>query len=593
MHITWPSRRTRTWLRPSSVSWIILATSVWMASLGNVALWREMYRLGLLHSAGDFAFAAALGSIVLAALLVLLRLVAWRGVLKPALTLLLLVAAAGAHFMLSYGIVIDSTMLVNVLQTDAREAVDLISWRMAGTLALLGGLPVLWLWCQPLAFAPWPRQLLRNTIGALAAFLLLTALVMASFQPLAADMRNHKQLRYLLNPLNTVYALGHMATTPLRRDTFGIEPIGLDAVLTLPKASLPSLSSPASVITRPPLLILVLGETGRSNHFELNGYARSTAPELVAIDKAEPGALVSFDNAWSCGTSTAASVPCMFSHLGQQGYADRERNYEGLLDVLQRAGLAVLWLDNQAGCKGVCNRLATAPGGSINTLNLPHPQLCPAGECFDAILLDQLDARMAALPAERRAKGVVLVLHQMGSHGPAYYERSPPAFKRFLPECTTVDLQKCSRAELVNAYDNSIAYTDHVLASGIRWLAQPQQQAAFDTALLYVSDHGESLGENNIYLHGLPYAIAPDVQKQVPWISWLSQRSRQRLGIDSACLQNRKSERLSHDHYFHSVLGLLGVQTALYNKALDAYAPCYGNADKTGTRGTTGTTRSS
>jgi lipid A ethanolaminephosphotransferase len=167
---------------------------------------------------------------------------------------------------------------------------------------------------------------------------------------------------------------------------------------------------------------------------------------------------------------------------------------------------------------------------------------------------------------------VVLVLHQMGSHGPAYHLRSPAAFKRFVPECADNDLQTCSRAALVNAYDNSIAYTDHFLSSTIDWLKQ--HQAAYDPAMVYVADHGESLGENNLYLHGMPYMIAPDVQKHVPWITWTSPGFAQRTAVGTTCLRDSADRPVSHDNYFHSVLGLLGIQTGVYQRALDVYAPC-------------------
>ena len=558
-------RFLRSFFKPTRLAWVMLAASGWIATVCNLALWRELQQLQLLQTPDGYAFAVALAGTIAAVFLLLLCLVAWRPVFKPLLTLLLLVAAGGAHFMLGYGVVIDATMVINVLHTDLRESSALLGWRLAMTVLLLGVLPAIGLWRQPLVFAPWPRQLLKNVVGALAAFLLLLALVAVSFQPLAANMRNHKQLRYLMNPLNTVYALGYLASQPLRRDEFGTEPVGLDAHT----APLKPTGTASTVASKPPLLLLVLGETGRSGNFGINGYARPTTPELDAVRTATPDNLVSFGNAWSCGTSTATSVPCMFSHLGKEKFDSRSRNYEGLLDVLQRAGLAVLWLENQSGCKGVCDRVPT-----IDTRTLPSPTLCPEGECFDGIMLEGLDARIAALPAERRARGVVLVLHQMGSHGPAYYHRSPPEFKRFLPECGTTDLQKCSRAEVVNAYDNSIVYNDHLLASSIAWLQQPRQQSAYASAMLYVSDHGESLGENNIYLHGMPYFIAPDVQKHVPWIAWFSAQYQQAAGLGMACLQRRINERLTHDHYFHTVLGLLQVQTALYQPALDAVAPC-------------------
>ena len=162
----------------------------------------------------------------------------------------------------------------------------------------------------------------------------------------------------------------------------------------------------------------------------------------------------------------------------------------------------------------------------------------------------------------------------MGSHGPAYFKRVPTAAKRFLPECSSNALQDCSGEQLVNAYDNTIAYNDQFLAQAIGWLQQ--REASNDTALLYVSDHGESLGESNLYLHGLPYAIAPDLQKRVPWITWLSPGFAQHQHLDVACLRGRADAEISHDNYFHSVLGLLDVRSSVYQPALDAYAACRG-----------------
>jgi lipid A ethanolaminephosphotransferase len=257
----------------------------------------------------------------------------------------------------------------------------------------------------------------------------------------------------------------------------------------------------------------------------------------------------------------------MFSHLGREGYNAREGNSENLLDVLRHAGMGVLWIDNQpGGCKGVCDRVPTA-----GTATAQDPRFCEGGECHDAILLEGLDQRIAALPPQQRRRGVVVVLHQMGSHGPAYAQRTPAAFKRFLPECTSSHLPDCSPQGLRNAYDNTIAYTDHVLGSAIDWL---RARDDFAGALLYVADHGESLGENNLYLHGLPYGLAPDVQKHVPWITWLSTAWEDQQHLGMACLRTRADARITHDNLFHSVLGLMQVATKVYRADLDTYAPC-------------------
>jgi lipid A ethanolaminephosphotransferase len=497
-------------------------------------------------------FMAAFALAVIALTLSLLALFAWRLTVKPVVALFLLAAAFGAHFMGTYGVVIDPTMMVNVLQTDAREARDLMSWRMVGTVLLLAGAPMWALWRVQPSRTPPLRQIARNALAAFASLALVVAIVFALFADFSATMRNHKQVRYLINPLNSFFALGVLAKHSGAKPAGPPVAIGGDAkVLPRPEGA------------KPPLLMLVIGETARADHFSLNGYARPTNAELASRQ------VLSFSEVSSCGTSTAASLPCMFSHLGRKGFEGRDRDHENVLDLLQHVGYAVLWLDNQAGCKGLCARVPSAragdaQGGDDALLN----GLCDAeSECLDEALIHGLDQRLAALPAERRAKGVVLVLHQMGSHGPAYYRRSPANRKPFMPECTTNVLQQCEHASLINAYDNSIAYTDHVLALGIDWLKT--HSSDHSPAMIYVSDHGESLGENNLYLHGLPYAVAPREQTHVPMLVWLPSDN-----PIAPCLAAQTKDPLSHDNLTHTVLGLVGVRSSEYKAALDITAKC-------------------
>ena len=538
-------------LRPLTV--MVLA-ALWIATIGNLALWRALAALPELGNARGWLFGLAFALLIGAVQVAISSLFAWRWSLKPVLAFMLLAAAAGAYFMLSYGVVIDRTMMVNVLLTDTREARELLSWRMAGALALLGVLPVALLWRARMSWPSGLRQLRNNALTLVAALALAIVAMGLSFQDLSATMRNHTQLRYLINPLNSFYAIATLGERPIQRNGAAVLPIGQDAHL-----------APRPAGAHPPLVLLVVGETARSDHQGLNGYARDTTPELAARG------VVSLRNAWSCGTNTAASVPCMFSPLGREAFDARQDNTEGLADVLQRAGYAVLWLDNQAGgCKGVCDRVPTVDDKALQT-----PGLCDAeGECLDEVMQNGLDERIAQLPPERRARGVVVFMHQMGSHGPAYYKRSPKAFKKFEPECTTNALQQCSREQVVNAYDNTIVYTDHVLASNIDWLKA--HEAQWSPALMYLSDHGESLGENNLYLHGLPYRFAPDVQKHIPWVFWLSPQFQQESGISLKCLARLRDEHVSQDNYFHTVLGLLGVRTKVYDPRRDMGVMCQG-----------------
>ena len=533
-------------------AWLALLSSLWLSSAGNIALWSQVHQLPEVTGLRGFAFAIGFGAIITAAISAILSFLNWRWLLKPAIAVFFLSAASGAYFMMSYGIVIDSTMITNVVQTDTKEALDLMNWRMLISLALLGILPCWVLWKIPVKPLRLGQQIYGNILTLVISLVVIVGALLAIFQDFSSIMRNHTQLRYLVNPLNSYYAIGMVAAKPFQRDQTTLLPLGRDAQL-----------NPANSKHKPTLLLLVLGETARMGNFGINGYDRPTTPELSKEN------IISLKGVMSCGTSTATSVPCMFSHMGKEAYESRKNNYESLIDVLHHAGLAVLWLDNQSGCKGVCERVPQAL-----TKSLKHPTLCKNGECFDEIMLHEIDQRIQALPAERRAKGVVVVMHQMGSHGPAYYKRVPDQFKKFLPECKSNALHECSREQVVNSFDNTILYTDHFLGQAIQWLKKSEANAA--PAMLYVSDHGESLGENNLYLHGLPYNVAPDLQKRVPWITWLSASFEKQSGLVPACLKNKSQAPLTHDNYFHSVLGLMNISTDVYQSKLDVHADCRG-----------------
>lgn len=529
---------------PLLLTWL---ATVWLVTLPNIPLWRQLAQLPEITGLRGMLFGLGLAVGIAGLTHALLSLLNWRWLLKPVLTLFLMSAASGAYFMWSYGIVIDANMIINVMQTDPREASDLLNWRLLLSLSVLGALPVWWLWRQPVRTLSWSRRLGVNLLSFVGSLAIVVISLLLIYQDFASVMRNHTQLRYLINPLNSFYAIGRVVAQPLERDNSKVEPIGQDARLMLPAGA-----APATVI-------VVVGETARAGNFGVNGYERDTTPRLARED------IVSLRNVWSCGTSTAASLPCMFSHLGKEAYEKRSTNHESLVDVLQHAGLGVLWVDNQSGCKGVCARVP-----SISTTGLKVSPHCDTGECHDEVMLHELDKHIAALPAERRAKGVVVFMHQMGSHGPAYHKRAPAAFKRFQPECASNALQQCERQQVVNAYDNTIAYTDHFLAETIGWL----KKRPGPTAMVYLADHGESLGENNLYLHGLPYAIAPDVQKRVPWITWVSPGFAQQRGLQKACLQDKLMTEIRHDHFFHSVMGIAGVQSGEYKPGLDIYGSC-------------------
>jgi lipid A ethanolaminephosphotransferase len=540
-------------------SWLIILSSLWLASIGNLALWQELARLPEMNDWRAVWFGTAFAALIASLLCMLMSLLCWRWTLKPVIALFLLSAAFGAYFMLSYRVVIDSSMMVNVLQTDLKESLDLFSWKLVVAVLFLAVLPIVVLWKRQVKQLTVFKAVVGNTQLFLVSCVVAAVAVFPIYQDFASSMRNHIQLRFLVNPLNSFYGLAQLALPPLQNPSGTLQPIASDAKLGKMYTNQPKI----------PLLVLVLGETARSGNFGINGYARDTTPLLQAIKKNadQSGELTTQTDVWSCGTTTATSLPCMFSHLGKSAYDNKQADYQNLIDVLDKAGLAVIWLENQSGCKGICDRVYRQA-----TSKLATPEFCSTGECFDEIMLHNLDARLREIPYDKLSRGAVVVMHQMGSHGPAYYKRSPEAIKKFKPECTNNALQECTRAELVNAYDNSIAYTDYFLNKVITYLKS--KAPGVQAGLLYVSDHGESLGENNLYLHGLPYTIAPDVQKHVPWISWFANDFIGRHNLDTDCMASRSGKKLSHDNYFHTVLGLMDVQTAVYKPDLDAYAPC-------------------
>ncbi|PIG07386.1 phosphoethanolamine transferase [Comamonas sp. 26] len=541
--------------QPRTPQFIALALAIWLTLTANWALWLRLPELDGYHGSLTL-LAIRILPLVLGASLLVTALFAWPRFTKPFWTVLLLVAASAQYFMVSYGTVMDKGMIHNILQTDARESADLFNIKLLGEMLVVAILPAIWLWKTPLKPA---RSALRNVLRTALMLVLGAALIAASlavsYKDLAPVVRNNLWLRYMINPINPVLSAASVALDPILNKTKPFVSITAGAALGTSYAA----------AQKPPLLVLVVGETARAKNFSLNGYARDTNPELSKLD------VLSWRNARSCGTSTRESVPCMFSNLGREGYYASKVEHDNLLDVIQAAGLAVLWVDNQAGCKGVCKRIPMAD--TADSVNTPAGKaLCSKdGECLDGMLLNGLDERIAKLDPARRAKGVVLVMHQMGSHGPEYFKRSTPDLKAFKPECATNALSSCSKDSVVNVYDNSIRYTDHFLAQTIAWLKT--QQSQYETGMFYMSDHGESLGELGVYLHGMPYAMAPDDQKHVPMISWLGTLGA-RTRLDQSCLSKTLDQPLSHDNLFHTVLGLMDVTTPTYKQPMDAFSSC-------------------
>lgn len=536
-------------IKPRRPEILILLLAVYIAVALNYPFWRKLLIAAEPHNFGDWHFlAATLIASILAFYLVLLP-ISFKPLLRTLVLIILPVTAAASYFMTEYGVVINSDMVRNVVETNSREVHDLVSWRLVAWVGILGILPAVLF-----AVIPWRQQtfkaeaLAKARYAAVAGLILVLAIfpVWGSFLSL---FREHRDLKLTLTPFNYIVAASNYWNKRNVAQAKVLARYGEDAHRIVNVHSR----------ERRSLFVIVVGETARWDHFALNGYGRPTNPELSKIE-----GLINYPLAYSCGTDTAQSVPCMFSGLGKAGFTNaKAASRENLLDILKRNGIDVIWRENQAGCKGVCARVPTETlTGHV------APTFFVSSENFDDVLVDGLDQRIASLQRD-----TVIVLHMMGSHGPAYWKRYPEKFEIFKPACKVVQFSDCEADQIINAYDNTIVYSDHVLARLIGVLAEADHHGV-DTGMLYVSDHGESLGERNMYLHGMPYALAPEAQIHVPMFVWLSPSMREGAGVDVRCLADRAPQRVSHDNLFSSVLGLMDVETRVYDSALDLFSAC-------------------
>lgn len=466
---------------------------------------------------------------------------------KPFCILLILTGAVTSWFTDRFGVIVDSDMLRNVVETTPAEARHLITLGLALHLLLFAGLPIaLVLWVRVI-HRPIVQKILWNSAVILPCLGIFAFAGYTHSAVFIAAVREHKDLVKALNPVTPLVATFQLLIQTGAEAQITIQPVGQDAKITATRDG----------STLPRVSIIVAGETARAQSFSLGGYVRDTNPLLSTQD------IVYFGNTWSCGTATATSLPCMFSKFARASYSHAKGlENETLLDVLARAGVHVEWWDNSTGSKGVADRVKF-----VDFAASTDARYCRSNECQDGVFLDPLDEWLSSVRSDS-----VLVLHQMGSHGPAYFLRYPEAFRRFEPECLTAELGNCTDREIVNAYDNSILYTDFIVSSVIDKLKSNSDR--LQGSLIYISDHGESLGENGLYLHGAPYILAPDVQTKVPFLLWMDRQFDRSMGLDRECLSKTASLPRSHDNLFHSVLSMMNVVTEVYDPALDMFGDC-------------------
>ncbi len=472
-------------------------------------------------------------------LTLLLSLVSFKYTIKPLVITLLLVSSMTSYFMNSYNVVIDDTMIRNMIQTDIHESLDLLSLKQVLYFLFFGLLPSYYIYKVKIEKRGFKTELFAKLKLILLSLVIIGIAIFSFSKHYTSFVREHKPLRFSINPTYWIYSTGKYINLTFNSAPLVVKPIGLDAKI-LKKNS------------RSKIVVMVVGEAARADHFSLNGYERDTNPLLAQED------IINFSNTYACGTSTAVSVPCMFSKYDRNDYSYKKGiSTENVLDVLKHTNqVAILWRDNNSDSKGVALRTLYEDYKSAkNNTN------CEEGECRDDGMLVGLDKFIA----QNEGKDIFIVLHQMGNHGPAYYKRYTKKYKKFTPVCETNQLEQCSQEEIANAYDNVILYTDYFLTKTIDMLKE--YDAEYDTAMIYMSDHGESLGEGGVYLHGLPYFMAPDAQTHIGTLMWFGESMKKE--INAVSLKQRADEEYTQDALFHTLLGLFDVQTQEYDKDMD------------------------
>lgn len=516
----------------------------------NYPLWRYMLHLYPLEADGSALFLCLVFAVLTSFFYIVITLFSLARSEKGLAIFIVLASSAALYFMNRLSVVIDATMMENVLQTDAAETRELITGGFLLYIAFVGLIPAAIIYKIKIARPKGMKGTLKSLLTILVPLAVIGLIAATHFQSFSSFIRNHKEVRYHILPNNYMNAIYKTAKARVATST--------KKAIPLVEAS----KDPAwSLHQKKTIFVLVIGETARAENLSLNGYHRETTPLLKGKD------ILNFTNAYSCGTSTAVSLPCMLSPLGRKDFdTSKGDNPNNLFQLVSRAGFKALWIDNNSGCKGLCANLPTMNSADLLKQYGAEEQ---SREAFDMAMLQAMDDMIAHADED-----IFVVLHQKGSHGPAYYLRTPTSFRQFEPICMTGELNRCRQDEIRNAYDNTILYTDYFLSSLIDKLQDFSQD--YNTAMIYMSDHGESLGEKNLYLHGLPYLIAPDQQKHVPFVMWMSDDFKRQQRVAKPCLQARHDADFTHDNLFHSILDILDIHTPLKIENLSVFNGCRG-----------------
>ena len=523
---------------------LILLSAVFFASFYNFSFFKNVLNTYSMEGM-NFVYICSITILLVSFLVLLFTLLSSKYTTKPILIIAFLVSSFTAYFMDTYHVVIDDSMIRNSMQTNLSESSDLFSLKLVIYVVLLGLLPSYLIYKTKIDYKSFKNEVFSKIKTIILSLILIIIIVFSFSKFYTSFFREHKPLRYHVNPIYWIYSIGKYINTTFNSGPIIVKTIGDDAKI---KEEVKH-----DEVEKTELIIMVVGEAARANRFSLNGYEKETNPLLKKEE------IINFSNMYSCGTSTAESVPCMFSIFDKADYDYKKGiSTENVLDVLKHTKYVnVLWRDNNSDSKGNALRVDFEDFRTSKTNTICEQD----GECRDEGMLVGLDEYIK----KHKGEDILIVLHQMGNHGPAYYKRYPKEFEKFTPVCKSNQLEECTQEEVSNAYDNAILYTDYFLSKVINFLKPYSND--YETAMVYMSDHGESLGENGIYLHGLPYFMAPDEQKHIGALMWFDGDIKNE--IDTVKLNTYKNNSFSQDNLFHTLLGLFEVETQVYKKEMD------------------------
>jgi lipid A ethanolaminephosphotransferase len=526
-----------------SANTLLLVISIYLTFVLNAPFLYNAYQAITETPEYSTSFLVCFPLFFLALIAFIQGLVSIKPILKPTLILTVMISSVLFYARVNYSTVFDYSMMQNAFETDTAEALSYLNPQLVFYIFLFGIVPAIYIYKVPVTYGSFWNESVKRFKYLSINGVILFMLGSMYYPNFAAVGRNHEHLIDLITPHKMLDSSYRYV-----KNSYFYPAKPLELLDSHPKLERHSSNKHITVV--------LLGETARAENFSLNGYSRHTNRYTQGQN------IVSFKHVNSCGTATAISVPCMFSRLSKSDYNKYEATYQqNVLDIINKAGVEVTWISNNNGsCKDVCNRI---PFNQLPT-DASHP-LCDGDYCYDEVLVNALEERLN----QTSDRDAVIVLHMIGSHGPTYFKRYPQSHRIFTPDCQRSDIQNCTREQLTNSYDNTIAYSDYVISQVISLLQRYSDKDATDTSLIYISDHGESLGEGGVYLHGMPYAIAPKQQKTVPMLVWSNENE-----LDVDCLESRAQRPISQDNFFDTLLGMSHVKSVTYNFNQDVFGTC-------------------